>query len=138
MEDKNTYNLGKALVIAPLIIPGLMTILPLLFGGGFNPLWITIILITMVTCYLATVIVGLPAFYLLNRFNCLNLITLTLSGIVLGIAFFTIILIPFNGLDDVLIQLLWGAILGFVTSLSFGLLAGVKVFNYGVDPERKY
>ena len=97
MEDKNTYNLERALAIAPLIIPGLMTIMPLFFGGGFNRLWITIILITLVTCYLATIIVGLPAFYLLNRFDCLNLITLTLSGIVLGIATLTIIFIPFNG-----------------------------------------
>lgn len=134
MEDQSSYKIGRALIIAPLMIPIFIVILTLILGGKIDDFGFIVVFVITVVCYLTTLFIGLPAFYLLNRLNSLNLITLASSGALLG-AIIGMFLYIF---DELFLQLLLGAVCGFVISLVFGLVAGVKVLSGGVKPERKY
>lgn len=134
MVQEKAYKVGRALFIAPLVIPLFVSGLALMFGDRFDDFAFMIILVITSVGYLATLLIGLPSFYLLRHFGCLNLVTLSVSGFFLG----SIIALVLGLNGKASFDFLLGSVLGFLTALFFGLMAGVKVFNNGVDPDRKY
>lgn len=134
MKEEKNYKVGRALFFAPIVIPIFLLGLAFILGEGVDDFGLMIVLTITLIGYLATLLIGLPSFYFLRHCSCLNLITLSICGFVLG----SIIGIVASINGNILFDLLLGAVLGFPIALMFGLLAGVKVFSNGVDPGRKY
>lgn len=126
--EENKYNLGKALLIAPTAPALLILTLIFLDDFNFNFIYGLIFVSTLLSSYLATFIIGLPIFLLLERLNRLSLLTLSGSGTLLGSILFTLPMTLVYDLEvkDLGVQIGWGAILGFAVSFIFGLLAGVR------------
>ncbi|GAA4355996.1 hypothetical protein [Kangiella marina] len=134
IKQKEKYKVIRALLIAPLMIPLFSAIPALILGQRIDDLGVSIILAMALVSYLVTIFIGLPTFYFLRFFNCLNLITLSISGAVLGAI--VGIVAGINGKTS--FDLLLGATLGLLNASMFGLLAGVKVFNNRVTRYRKH
>jgi len=138
MTDPTEYRIEKALAFAPIIPSAILIIIALVLGSEFNSIGFYIITTCCVVSYLSTILIGWPIFNLLKRVNRLNLCTLSLMGMLAGGLILTLIMMSIFGVNDFLLTLLWGAGFGLFISLPFGLIAGVKVFNNGVNPNRKY
>ena len=129
MNDNDTYKVGRALFVAPLIPSLLIVMLSLLFSEEYDVVMLTVLLVMTVISYMVTIIIGLPAFVLLNKLYQLNIMTLSISGAILGAASLAVIDIFLNLYNEASLPLLFGAVIGFITSFIFGLVAGVKVLN---------
>ena len=131
MENNGSYNIGRALGIAPLIPVVLMIFLPIVFGDNFNEIWLLVIGSNLLISYLATIIIGMPVFYVLERISQLNLWSLSLCGIVFGAVLLTLLASMTYNLDgsDLALLIFWGGCFGLLVALPFGLIAGVKARN---------
>lgn len=124
--NKIRYRL--AIAASPLV-PAMISLVPMLHSESsqFNILALGLALLT---CYLGLIVIGLPLVHLLMHFGWLNLLVLTITGALAGIVVFTLFL---QGLEAILkshspiqfIQILWGAGLGLISALSFGLISGI-------------
>ncbi|PXF62552.1 hypothetical protein [Kangiella spongicola] len=129
MANNDTYKVGRALFVAPLIPSLLIVMLSLLFSEEYDVAMLTVLLVMTVISYMVTFIIGLPTFALLNKLYHLNIITLSVSGAILGAVSLAVIDIFLNLYNEASLPLLFGAVIGFITSFIFGLVAGVKVLN---------
>jgi len=112
---------GLAFLIVPPMVPVFMTPLFFMFGGrelaqsglaasavfGFFVLGVP-------TSYIAVLVLGLPVFRLLKRFNQLSYFSMLISGLVCSILAFIIFLLVFN--EPIIHS----------SSLGFGMLIGIS------------
>ena len=121
----------KAILLSPLI-PVLFISIVVPFKNNFQ-FSILILFSAVVVSYAGTLLFGIPAVMLLKRFNMLNLPILVLFGTVLGIiilyvALFLLGVVQVSNSGFDLTAGIWGAILGFCVSLTFGLIAGITKY----------
>ena len=132
----NAGRIMIAAILAPLTAPIVALLLPFISGGKFWPyndsavFWI--VLYSTAFGYLATLIVGFPGVYALQRIRRLNLPFLVVLGAVGGVAVFQLFLWVFawllgsshSGQID-LTSLVAGSVLGMSVAFVFGLIGGV-------------
>lgn len=88
--------------------------------------------------YLPCFLLGLPLMRFLEKRHSLNTLMLTISGALLGIIVFYIfgfvlsgVLSSSKGIVPGVGELGWGAALGALVAISFGLIAGFPLFKSG-------
>jgi hypothetical protein len=91
---------------------------------------------SLITGFVGLCAVGLPLVYVLRRVGRLNLISLALSGALAGVLVFYLFgrllafLLESSGPFN-LLSAVWGAALGFILALVFGLIAGLTTRSTG-------
>ncbi len=120
------------LVLTPLIVSLYWVGISLVFEGSLPRL--DELLLTSMPTYMVTllglIVFGLPVTYLLKRLRLLNIISLSLSGAITGVFYYSVINVSFAimfgsnfSIDRQIIVL--GCIFGLVTALVFGLVSGI-------------
>lgn len=130
----NPYRLTAAVVIAPLAAPLAAFLFPIVLSGEWpynqtDYYWI--VGVSTLFSYICFFVIGLPLCWLLKRWRMLHLLTLSIAGAASGIIaieiflyFFALSLESSTRFDW--IGPIWGASLGFLVALTFGLIAGVS------------
>ena len=115
----------KAFLIAPLIPVVVACVsIPLTMSYFWS---FVIIFLSALSSYSGTLIFGIPTLKLLKTHGYLNLMTLSLAGTFWGIIVFylatSLIFGTYNEFN--IITVLYGAVLGFFVSITYGLIAGI-------------
>ncbi len=126
-------RLVAAALLAPLVAPALVYFFVLLNRGKLMPGDGFAIAMIGICSYLGFFLLGLPSIYLLQHFGRLSIVSVTLSGLLLGATVGQILPSVFSyspdywfSLDPVVL-LVYGAF-GAIAGAAFGLLAGIKRF----------
>ena len=122
-----------AVMVAPWAAPAAIAVSMSLLGSarGSTDDWV-ILWISLGASYLGVVFLGLPVAHFLDRRRWLNLATLAVSGALSGIAVFWLFLfllvhVVFDSREALFPWTLWGAPLGLVVAVVFGVIGGVPV-----------
>jgi len=124
-----------ATLFAPLSAPLVNFLFPILSSGGEWPYnqtdYLLVIIVSASCAYLALFVIGIPIYWILKRRRMLSLLTLSIAGAVSGALAFEFFLYLFavmmKSTPGVFVSALaWGASLGFLVALTFGLIAGVS------------
>jgi len=121
-----------ASLLAPLSAPLANFLSPILARGGQWPYnqtdYVLVMAVSTLCAYLALFFVGIPIYWILKRLQVLNIFTLSVGGAVSGALLFHIFLglIFWSSPGISLFGVLWGAFLGLLVALTFGLIAGVR------------
>ena len=91
---------------------------------------------SVLAAYVCLIVAGLPIVHVLRRIGHLNLVSLSLLGVLAGILVFygfgQLLVILFQAKASFgLAEVLWGAWLGFSVALVFGLIAGLTFRSTG-------
>ncbi|WP_227818274.1 hypothetical protein [Nitrogeniibacter aestuarii] len=134
MPDPNNPRLVLATLVAPLAVPVALVVVPVIscacWPFYYDLPWILGFAVPV--SYLATLLVGLPLTRLLKKKNRLNLQFLVAGGTLMGTMVFYIfsvflglLLTSSPVLEFSTYAALFGAVLGLLVSLTFGLVAGI-------------
>lgn len=134
MPDISRPRLAFATLVAPLVVPVLVVLAPVVscacWPFNYDLRWIMGFGFSV--AYLATLLIGYPFTCLLKKVNRLNLKFLVSGGALMGAVVFYIfslflglLLTSSAGMGFSMYEALFGAVLGLLVSLSFGLVAGM-------------
>lgn len=130
-----------AVGIAPLTpIVAIVLLLVLTTDESTTSYWIPIIVsFGLPTSYLGTCVVGLPLVIFLKRGGRLNLVSMSIAGAVSGgglsacFSYFLSLLLGSPLRFDITLAT-WGAGLGIMVAITFGLLAGITSHSSSLRP----
>lgn len=121
-----------AFFISPLSIP-LAWAAYMLVSGSYPDGWKLItLLIAALFSYVGIFSIGIPSFALLRKFNCLNLVTLSISGFIGGVIvlflFGQILAIGIESSASINLAVsVWGGVQGVIIAILFGVIAGILI-----------
>jgi len=123
-----------AVLVAPWAAPAAIAVsisLPTGAQEGFADYWV-FLSVSLIASYLGVVLLGLPVAYFLDRQRWLNLATLAVGGALSGIVVFWLFLfllvqVVFRSSESLFPWIFWGAPLGLLVALVFGVIGGVPV-----------
>jgi len=127
------HSSGRELIgalVAPLSIPAIFSVIGLIPGQG---VWgVLEIFISAIFSYMGMFLFGLPVIYYLKNKGALTLAWVVGIGAVVGIVvwliFMGLLAIVLGSSSEVgIFSLIFGAVMGFIVSLTYGLISGVKV-----------
>ena len=142
-------RLTLALLVAPLAAPLIYFCWVVLRGRGeeFRLLDLlfgfqVVLIFALPVSYISTIVLGLPSYMLLRRYNMLNMFTLTSVGLFFGFAVFYFFLQVLSGFQAAayaysIEYYMWlgvGAMMGGSVAMAFGLIGGIT--NHSSTPLR--
>lgn len=97
-----------------------------------------ICLLGLPSSYLIFFITGYPCIVALRRWNRLSVLNLVILGVCSGLIAFNIVMSFWNSLfgaeafnvSQFYLNSVWGALFGFITSATWGLIAGCRFFKF--------
>ncbi|WP_157462078.1 hypothetical protein [Chitinimonas koreensis] len=125
-----------AFVLSPLFPVAYMLIMPYLSGGAYQGRYdvLLVLLFSLPTSYISCLLLGLPLVRALRKRSALTLVNVVGGGVVLGMIAYYLFSWGFAAFLGSSIELtaqaevlVWGAILGVMVALPFGLIAGLPL-----------
>ena len=131
-----------AALISPWAAPVIVVVVSIVASGTwpFHYELPVIVGFAVIASYVSFFAIGLPLIYVLRRAGYLNFLTLLVGGALVGVAVFFLFtkvlgfLLTSSASSGVL-QLVWGAVLGFGVACLFGLIAGIRRGSGTENPE---
>jgi hypothetical protein len=134
MPSRTKSRLIAAVLLAPWAAPAPFILIAFAEGGGsaFQSGLVPTVFYSALVAYLGLFLVGLPIAKALKHLGYLNVPAIAFLGVLAGVLIFYAFMLLFGvllGSSAVfgIKQLAWGAALGFVVAVAFGVISGITM-----------